>query len=88
MADGIRTRDHPDHNRGLYQLSYRHREGGQDSGALMQAPDRSAIVELSREEIDWVTLREQRIARLGCHVGGLTYVVPVTTSTTASASTP
>ena len=25
MADGIRTRDHRDHNPGLYQLSYRHR---------------------------------------------------------------
>ena len=24
MADGIRTRDHRDHNPGLYQLSYRH----------------------------------------------------------------
>jgi hypothetical protein len=26
VADGIRTRDHRDHNPGLYQLSYRHRE--------------------------------------------------------------
>ncbi len=42
----------------------------------MHAPDRGAIVELSREEIDSF-LREQRIARLGCHAGGLTYVVPV-----------
>ena len=25
VADGIRTRDHRDHNPGLYQLSYRHR---------------------------------------------------------------
>ena len=25
MADGTRTRDHRDHNPGLYQLSYRHR---------------------------------------------------------------
>ena len=24
MADGIRTRDHRDHNPGLYQLSYGH----------------------------------------------------------------
>jgi hypothetical protein len=24
VADGIRTRDHRDHNPGLYQLSYRH----------------------------------------------------------------
>ena len=40
------------------------------------APDRGAIAELSREEIDSF-LRVQRIARLGCHVDGLTYVVPV-----------
>ena len=25
VADGTRTRDHRDHNPGLYQLSYRHR---------------------------------------------------------------
>src|SRR4051812_10173846 len=25
VADGTRTHDHPDHNRGLYQLSYGHR---------------------------------------------------------------
>jgi hypothetical protein len=28
VADGIRTRDHRDHNPGLYQLSYRHRGEG------------------------------------------------------------
>jgi hypothetical protein len=28
VADGIRTRDHRDHNPGLYQLSYRHRAAG------------------------------------------------------------
>ncbi|HET7568825.1 MAG TPA: pyridoxamine 5'-phosphate oxidase family protein [Gaiellaceae bacterium] len=32
--------------------------------------------ELSRDEIDEF-LRAQRIARLGCHAGGETYVVPV-----------
>jgi len=32
--------------------------------------------ELAREEID-TFLGEQRIARLGCHAGGETYVVPV-----------
>ena len=42
----------------------------------MHSPDRGAIVELSREEIDSF-LRAQRIARLGCHLDGLTYVVPV-----------
>jgi hypothetical protein len=31
VADGIRTRDHRDHNPGLYQLSYRHRGGTKDS---------------------------------------------------------
>jgi uncharacterized protein len=40
------------------------------------SPDRGAIAELLREEIDSF-LREQRIARLGCHAGGVTYVVPV-----------
>jgi nitroimidazol reductase NimA-like FMN-containing flavoprotein (pyridoxamine 5'-phosphate oxidase superfamily) len=32
--------------------------------------------ELSRDEIDEF-LRGQRIARLGCHAGGVTYVVPL-----------
>ena len=31
MAEGTRTPDHRDHNPGLYQLSYRHRERKQDS---------------------------------------------------------
>jgi hypothetical protein len=31
VADGTRTRDHRDHNPGLYQLSYRHREETQDT---------------------------------------------------------
>ncbi len=42
----------------------------------MHSPDRGAIQELSREEID-AFLGAQRIARLGCHADGLTYVVPV-----------
>jgi FAD dependent oxidoreductase len=32
VADGIRTRDHRDHNPGLYQLSYRHREETENTG--------------------------------------------------------
>jgi uncharacterized protein len=36
----------------------------------------SAVRELSRDEIEEF-LRGQRIARLGCHAGGETYVVPV-----------
>ena len=28
VADGTRTRDHRDHNPGLYQLSYRHLAAG------------------------------------------------------------
>ncbi len=43
---------------------------------MAHSPDRGAIAELSRDEIDSF-LRAQRIARIGCHVGGLTYVVPV-----------
>jgi hypothetical protein len=31
VAEGTRTPDHRDHNPGLYQLSYRHRERRQDS---------------------------------------------------------
>ena len=31
VADGTRTRDHRDHNPGLYQLSYRHRAETQDT---------------------------------------------------------
>ena len=42
----------------------------------MHSPGRGAIGELSREEID-AFLGEQRIARLGCHLDGVTYVVPV-----------
>ena len=38
MADGIRTRDHRDHNPGLYQLSYRHRAGTEDSSLLRAVP--------------------------------------------------
>jgi hypothetical protein len=41
VADGTRTRDHRDHNPGLYQLSYRHREPGQDSGATPPTPRRA-----------------------------------------------
>ena len=36
MADGTRTRDHRDHNPGLYQLSYRHRGETEDSSCLPQ----------------------------------------------------
>ena len=42
----------------------------------VDGPDRGAIQELPREEIDSFLLA-QRIARLGCHLDGLTYVVPV-----------
>jgi hypothetical protein len=31
VAEGTRTPDHRDHNPGLYQLSYRHREQRQDT---------------------------------------------------------
>jgi nitroimidazol reductase NimA-like FMN-containing flavoprotein (pyridoxamine 5'-phosphate oxidase superfamily) len=44
----------------------------------MAGPDggRGIPRELSRDEIDEF-LRGQRIARLGCHAGGITYVVPL-----------
>jgi uncharacterized protein len=45
---------------------------------VMAGPDggRGIPRELSRGEIEGF-LRSQRIARLGCHVGGTTYVVPL-----------
>ena len=42
MADGTRTRDHRDHNPGLYQLSYRHR--ARDRIAPGQSADSTAWV--------------------------------------------
>jgi glycine/D-amino acid oxidase-like deaminating enzyme len=39
VADGIRTRDHRDHNPGLYQLSYRHRAKTQDTAGYARAVD-------------------------------------------------
>jgi uncharacterized protein len=39
-------------------------------------PGRGIPRALSRDEID-AFLRDQRIARLGCHAGGETYVVPL-----------
>jgi nitroimidazol reductase NimA-like FMN-containing flavoprotein (pyridoxamine 5'-phosphate oxidase superfamily) len=51
-------------------MSYAHAEmAGPDAG-------RGIPRELSRDEIDEF-LRTQRIARLGCHAGGVTYVVPL-----------
>lgn len=43
---------------------------------MSSAGGRGVPRELSRDEIDKF-LRAQRIARLGCHAGGETYVVPV-----------
>lgn len=43
---------------------------------MASEPGRGVPRELSRDEIDEF-LRAQRIARLGCHAGGETYVVPV-----------
>jgi hypothetical protein len=40
------------------------------------AAGRGIARDLSRDEIDEF-LRQQRIARLGCHAGGVTYVVPL-----------
>jgi nitroimidazol reductase NimA-like FMN-containing flavoprotein (pyridoxamine 5'-phosphate oxidase superfamily) len=36
----------------------------------------AGIVELARDEIDSL-LHEQLVGRIGCHAGGVTYVVPV-----------
>ena len=35
VADGTRTRDHRDHNPGLYQLSYRHRARDRIAGGRL-----------------------------------------------------
>ena len=39
VADGTRTRDHRDHNPGLYQLSYRHRAETQDTAGYARPVD-------------------------------------------------
>ena len=39
VADGTRTRDHRDHNPGLYQLSYRHRVDPRIAAPFMRCPD-------------------------------------------------
>ncbi len=44
--------------------------------SLPESPGRATPRELDRAEID-AFLRAQRVARLGCHAGGETYVVPV-----------
>jgi hypothetical protein len=41
-----------------------------------QWEDRPVILEMTQEEIDQL-MREQVVGRVGCHVGGTTYVVPV-----------
>jgi hypothetical protein len=38
VADGTRTRDHRDHNPGLYQLSYRHHAPTEDTVQHSSAP--------------------------------------------------
>ena len=38
VADGTGTRDHRDHNPGLYQLSYRHHALAQDTVQTRTAP--------------------------------------------------
>src|SRR5262245_54729842 len=47
VADGTRTRDHRDHNPGLYQLSYRHRAADKDSAG--ESAPRTAWVWMVRE---------------------------------------
>ena len=42
VSDGTRTRDHSDHNRELYQLSYAHRAAPEHSGARVLAAVRGA----------------------------------------------
>jgi Predicted flavin-nucleotide-binding protein len=67
--DGERRHD-PDPSPHDSSIAYAHgRMAGPEAG-------RGAPRELSRDEIDEF-LRTQRIARLGCHADGVTYVVPV-----------
>src|SRR5436305_9934362 len=63
VADGIRTRDHRDHNPGLYQLSYRHRAQAQDSRASCGVLPRAAgtvnpVSGSVRSALDWLKPRE------------------------------
>ena len=63
MADGIRTRDHRDHNPGLYQLSYRHR--GADRIAGLFAASVGAGVDVGApERVLW----SGRRAKGGCEM--------------------
>jgi hypothetical protein len=54
VAEGTRTPDHRDHNPGLYQLSYRHRERRQDSSRTEPGPlplrGRSACREVAPDQ--------------------------------------
>jgi hypothetical protein len=43
VADGTRTRDHRDHNPGLYQLSYRHRAADRIARRF-RGPERAAAL--------------------------------------------
>lgn len=48
MSDGTRTRDRRDHNPELYQLSYRHRESGKDTGRGRRPNRDNGTVKLPR----------------------------------------
>ena len=61
VADGTRTRDHRDHNPGLYQLSYRHL--AMDRIASVRACPRVAAV--SRARVGTPRGRPHRVARRG-----------------------
>ncbi len=58
VAEGTRTPDHRDHNPGLYQLSYRHREQGQDS-----PPWRGTAAAL-RRSVSWEITADQCVDEL------------------------
>ena len=68
----IRTADPFITSEVLYQLSY---VGGEGKSSAVSRSLR-LVRELDRDEIEEFLL-SQRIARLGCHAGGETYVVPV-----------
>ena len=61
VADGTRTRDHRDHNPGLYQLSYRHRAATEDT------PDRRGTDRAEPRPADPAQPRHADPAEPRCH---------------------
>jgi hypothetical protein len=70
VADGIRTRDHRDHNPGLYQLSYRHR-GADRIARRFRRPGRGAAALTSQRQALYpgrVVERKEAVMKVICWI--------------------